>query len=244
MRRVPLRLSPKTFATIVWLAVPNVIVWYAAVTIAITMLPAGRAAILGFTMPVWAALIGVLVYREPLDGRTLVGVVCAAAGIALLVGFGGWNAGQALGIALMLVAAVGWAWGTHLYRRADLPLHTLAVTFWMMVVGCPVLFAASAWSERSAWRLPVGLEWWPVLYNGIVVLALGNLLWFTLARTLSPTIAGLSALAIPVVGVLGSLLALGEMPTARDVGALALVAAAVAAGLLPARSRSAPVERG
>jgi drug/metabolite transporter (DMT)-like permease len=241
VRRVPLRLPSGTLTTIVWLAIPNVIVWYSVVTIAITMLPAGRAAILGFTMPIWSALIGALFYRERLDGRTIVGVACAALGIALLVVGGDDAPDRTLGIALMLGAAIAWAWGTHLFQRANLPMDTLAITFWMMVIGCPVLFAASAWSEWPRWRLPIGLEWWPVLYNAFVVLALGNLLWFTLARTLPPTIAGLSALAIPIVGVLGSLVALNEAPTPRDVAALTLVVAAVGSGLWPRRSKGHPL---
>jgi drug/metabolite transporter (DMT)-like permease len=240
-RRVPLRLPPGTLSTIVWLAIPNVIVWYSVVTIAITMLPAGRAAILGFTMPIWSALIGVLFYRERLDARTIVGVACAAIGIAILVvGAGDGGPDRSLGIALMLIAAIAWAWGTHLFQRARLPMETVAITFWMMVIGCPALFAASAWSEWARWRLPVGLEWWPIVYNAFVVLALGNLLWFTLARTLSPTIAGLSALAIPIVGVLSSFVALDEAPSLRDVAALGLVIAAVGIGLLPQRSKDHP----
>jgi drug/metabolite transporter (DMT)-like permease len=231
-----LRVSRRDLFTIAWLAVPNVIVWYAVVTVAVTMLPAGRAAILGFTMPVWSALIGAVFYREPLDRRTVVGVACAIAGIALLLG-ADWSAlsGRPLGVLLMLVAAVAWAWGTHLFRRVELAIETTVVTFWMMLVGCPVLFAASALGEAAGWRVPRGVEWWPILYNGFVVLAIGNLIWFSIARSVAPTIAGLSALAIPVVGVFAGMAVLGETPTWRDFGALILIGAAVAIGLLPKR---------
>ena len=227
-----LRLPRGALGAIVALSFPNIMVWYALVTIAVTTLPAGRAAILGFTMPAWAALIGVAVLREPLDGRTLAGVACAVAAVALLVA-GDWTAmvGHPLGVSLMLVAAVSWAWGTHAIRRTRLDVDTLVLTFWIMAVACPVLLGASALFEGSLWRVPHGVEWWPILYNAVIVLAVGNLIWFTVARTLPPTTAGLSTMLIPVVGVFSGMVLLGEMPQWRDGAALLLVCLAVAAAL-------------
>lgn len=233
VRGTPLRLPHGAFRQVVALSFPNIMVWYSVVTIAVTLLPAGRAAILGFTMPAWAALIGVLVYRERLDGRTIVGVGCAVAGIVLLVS-GDWAAlsGHPLGMSLMLIAAFSWAWGTHALRRAKLDMDTLALTFWMMLVACPVLIGASAVLEGSRWRVPQGYEWWPIVYNAVLVLAVGNLIWFTVARTLAPTAAGLSSMLIPVVGVFSGMAMLGETPTWRDLAALALVCMAVGAAVI------------
>ncbi len=233
LRGTPLRLPRGAFRQVVALSFPNIMVWYSIVTIGVTLLPAGRAAILGFTMPAWAALIGVVIYRERLDTRTIVGVACAVAGIVLLVS-GDWTAlaGHPLGMSLMLIAAVSWAWGTHALRRTKLDMDTLALTFWMMLVACPVLLGASAVLEGSRWRVPQGHEWWPIVYNAVLVLAVGNLIWFTVARTLAPTAAGLSSMLIPVVGVFSGMAMLAETPTWRDLAALALVCMAVAAAVI------------
>ncbi|MEO8938677.1 MAG: DMT family transporter [Burkholderiaceae bacterium] len=233
-RGVSLRLPKRSLGRIVALSLPNIVVWYIVVTLAITMLPAGRAAILGFTMPAWAALIGIVVYREPPDARIGIGVACAVAGVALLV-IGDWSAliAHPLGVALMLLAAFVWAWGTHVYKRTTLMMDTLALTFWMMAVACPFIVVASAIFEGSQWRIPIGVEWWPILYNAILVLAIGNLIWFTVARTLPPTTAGLSSMLIPVVGVFSGMVMLGETPPWRDFVALALVCIAVIAALIP-----------
>ena len=231
-RGVSLRIPRGSFGRIVALSLPNIMIWYALVTIAITMLPAGRAAILGFTMPVWSALIGAVVHREPIDGRSALGVVLAIAGVVLLVA-GDWTAlaGHPFGALLMLVAAWSWAWGTHAYQRAGLTMDTLALTFWMMAVACPVIIGASALLEGSQWRVPVGAEWLPILYNAVLVLALGNLIWFTVARSLPPTTAGLSSMLIPVVGVFSGMAMLGEVPPWRDFVALGLICGAVALAL-------------
>lgn len=234
-RGTSLRLSWRDLRGVVVVAIPNIVVWYAVVTIAVTMLPVARAAILGYTMPAWAALIGALVYRERLPPATRVGIASALVGIALLVG-GDVDAivAHPAGTASMLVAAIAWAWGTHLLRRSTLTLDTLALTFWMMAVACPLIFAMSLASGEH-WTAPVGAQWWPIAYNGVVVLAIGNTIWFTVARTLPPVAAGLSSMLIPVVGVFSGIVLLGETPGWREWVALAFVAVAVAAGLVPTR---------
>jgi len=233
IRGTPLRLPRGALRRVVAISFPNIMIWYSVVTVAITLLPAGRAAILGFTMPAWAALIGVLVYRERLATRTAVGVACAVAGVALLVS-GDWSAliDHPLGMTLMLIAAFAWAWGTHMLRRSKLDMDTVALTFWIMLVACPVLLGASAVFEGGSWRVPHGHEWWPIVYNAVLVLAIGNLIWFTVARTLAPTAAGLSSMLIPVVGVFSGIAMLDEVPTWRDFAALVLICMAVAAALI------------
>ncbi len=240
MRGTPLRLPRGALGRVIALSIPNIMIWYAVVTVAVTLLPAGRAAILGYTMPAWAALIGVVVYREQLGTRTAIGVACAVAGVALLVS-GDWAAlaDRPLGMALMLISAISWAWGTHALRRTTLAMDTLALTFWMMLVACPVLLGASAIFEGSRWRVPQGHEWWPILYNAVLVLAIGNLIWFTVARTLAPTTAGLSSMLIPVVGVFSGVAMLGEAPTGRDLAALVLVCMAVGSAVIRRPDRRA-----
>jgi drug/metabolite transporter (DMT)-like permease len=234
IRGTSFRMPRGAFRQILLLSFPNVMVWYAVVTVAITMLPAGRAAILGFTMPVWSALIGVLIYREALDRRTAFGVACGVAAIALLVA-GDWTAltGHPLGVLLMLIAACAWAWGTHLVKRSKIEMDTLMLTFWMMAFGCPVLLGASAIFEGAHWGMPTGIDWFPILYNAVIVLLIGNVIWFTVARTLPPTTAGLSSMLIPVVGVFSSMAVLGEKPLWRDFVALVLICLAVAIALVP-----------
>ena len=233
MRGTSMRIPRGSAARIFAVTIPNIIVWYAVVTVAMTMLPAGRAAILGFTMPVWAALIGALFYREPIDRRIALGVACALAAVALLVA-GDWKAlsGHPLGVLLMLFAAVSWAWGTHAYKRARIDMDTLVLTFWMMAFACPFILGGSALFEFAQWRVPMGVEWWPIAYNAVLVLAIGNLIWFTVARSLPATTAGLSSMMIPVVGVFSGIVLLGEVPSWRDFMALGLICVAVAAALL------------
>jgi drug/metabolite transporter (DMT)-like permease len=232
VRGTSLHIPRASIARVLGLAIPNIILWYGAATEAITMLPAGRAAILGFTMPIWSMVIGTLVYREPREARTTWCVVAAAAGLVLLVaGDRAAMVTHPLGIALMLFAAVSWAWGTHLFKRSTLGLDTLVLTFWMMAFSVPVILGISALGESARWRPPRGHEWWPILYSAVLVLAVGNVLWFSLARRLPATTAGLSSMLIPVVGVFSGMALLDESPSWRDWVALAMICGAVGATL-------------
>ena len=83
--RISLRVPAGARPTIARLALPNVIVWHLLAILAVKMLPSGRAAILGYTMPVWAVVFGLLVLNERPLRRHWLGVIAAAIGIVLLL---------------------------------------------------------------------------------------------------------------------------------------------------------------
>ena len=130
------------------LGLPNILGWHGLSIIGLTQLPAGRAAILGFTMPVWTVLLGVLFYRERLTARLVLATAAVLAAIALLL----WDefarlAGSPAGIVWMQGAALCWALGTIWMRRARLTLPPEALVVWMM-----------AWSAAAIAVLAVALE--------------------------------------------------------------------------------------
>jgi drug/metabolite transporter (DMT)-like permease len=86
-RGISLKVPHGAWPTIVKLALPNLIVWHLLAILAIKMLPSGRAAILGYTMPVWAVVFGLLLFNERPLARHWVGVLAAAIGIVLLLAY-------------------------------------------------------------------------------------------------------------------------------------------------------------
>ena len=57
--KVPFYVARKDWRELFWLAVTNMFVWHVLIILAINVLSSGRAAILGYTMPVFSALLGV-----------------------------------------------------------------------------------------------------------------------------------------------------------------------------------------
>ena len=231
-----LKVSREHWPELVWLALTNMIIWYVLSIYGVKLLSSGRAAILGYTMPVWTALIGWLVYRDRLDLRMGAGVLAAVAAIALLLGEELTRlAGRPTGTLCMLSAAFVWAIGTQMMRRRKLPGSVLVLTFWMMVMSLVVCSLVAWLLERDQWVRPPNLmEWGAILYNAVLVFGVSQLLWFRLATLLPPVASSLSVMLIPVVGLFSGMLLLGEVPSWQDYAALICVLVAMATVLLPA----------
>jgi drug/metabolite transporter (DMT)-like permease len=230
-----LRIERRHWRELVQLALTNMVIWYVLSIWAVKLLSSGRAAILGYTMPVWTALVGWLLYRDRLDGRTALGVLAACGAIALLLGNElATLSGRPLGTLLMLVAAFAWGLGTQWMRRRTVPGSLIVLSFWMMAMGLAVC-APLAWLiERDQWvRGPNAVEWAAILYNVFLVFGVSQLLWFRLATILPPVASSLSVMLIPVVGLFSGMAFLGEQPTWHDYAALGCVLVAIATVLLP-----------
>ena len=79
-----------------------------------------------------------------------------------------------------------------------------------------------------------------VAFVGIAGVGIAYAMWFNIVRRLPAATASLGILAIPVIGVVSSILILGERPTAADVIGFTLILSASACVVLgpPARSTS------
>jgi drug/metabolite transporter (DMT)-like permease len=234
---VSLAMPPGAFPVLFRLAVPNVIVWHLVVVIALKMLPSGRAAILGYTMPIWAVLAGLLFFGERPVPRHWLGIVAALAGTLLLLSseFTALT-GSPLGTLMMLAAAAFWGFGTHLLRRNLTDMPVLALTYWMLVLALPFMVLGSVLFERAAWRAPDAWEWASIVYNIFLAIAFCHVVWSKLARTLPPAASGLSVMMIPVLGVFSGMWLLGETPHWQDYAALALILVALSTVLFGRRT--------
>jgi drug/metabolite transporter (DMT)-like permease len=235
--RIDMSVPPGAWPTLVKLAVPNMIVWHLLAIIAIKLLPSGRAAILGYTMPVWAVIFGLVFFGEQPQRRHWVGVIAAFIGTMLLLSSEiAQLAGSPTGTLLMLTAAAAWGYGTHLYRRHLTDMSVIALTFWLLAITLVVMIVCSVVFEYPLWRAPTNAEWASIVYNMVAAIAFCHVVWSMLARNLPPAASGLSVMMIPVLGVFSGIWMLGEQPFWQDFAALALILVALGSVLLPARS--------
>lgn len=232
-----LRIAREHWREVVLLALTNVTIWFVLSIYGVKLLSSGRAAIVGYTMPVWVAVYGWLVYRDRYDLRTGVGVVAALAAVLLLLADELRTlTGRPLGTLLMLGAAIAWAVGTQWMRRRRVAVPLVVLSFWMLSLTSVVCVAIVLPLEGSQWvRAPNTVEWAAIAFNTVLVFGLAQLLWFRLATILPPVASSLSVMAIPVVGLFSGMALLGEAPTWHDWAALGCVLVAIATVLLPTR---------
>ena len=239
LRRLPFTIAREHWRELAVLTVLNMFFWHTLAILAIQSLSSGRAAILGYTMPVFSALIGAAWFCQRLAGRAWFGVAAAALGVVLLL----WHeitalSGKPLGVAMMLVAAATWALGTQLIRRTRIPHPTLAISFWMTVFTTLWMTALSVLFERSAWVAPNPAQWGAIVYNALGVFAFAQVAWLMLARDLPPIASTLSVMFIPVLGVFSGAWWLGEVLHWQDWTAVALVMLAIATVLWPGKANA------
>lgn len=246
--KVPFRVPRAHWRELFVLAATNMFVWHACIIVAVQSLSSGRSAILGYTMPIFSALIGAWVFGAVLSGRGWLGVGAAALGVLLLL----WHeitaiSGQPGAVGLALVAAASWALGTQLLRRTTIPLPTLTLSFWMTAQATVVMSVLAVFLEQPQWHWPAPVTWFSVLYNAVLVFGFAHAAWFTLARGLPPLASTLSVMLIPVLGVFTGAWWLSEPLHWQDWAAVSLMVVAIASVLWPARavaldSATAPAE--
>ena len=234
--RVPFRVPRAYWWPVAGLGLVNMVVWHVLAILAIPELSSGRAAILGYTMPVFSAVIGAFWYGQRLPARAWGGVAAAGLGVVLLL----WHeittlTGKPMGVAMMLLAAATWAVGTQQTRRTRMPHSTLAISFWMTLATTLWMSLLSVLFERADWMAPSPAQWAAIVYNAIGVFAFAQVVWLMLARELPPIASTLSVMFIPVLGVFSGAWWLGEVLHWQDWTAVGLMVLAIASVLWPAR---------
>jgi drug/metabolite transporter (DMT)-like permease len=204
------------------------------IILAVRTLSSGRAAILGYTMPIFSAVIGALFFATPLSRRGWTGVSAAALGVLLLL----WHelthlAGRPFGVVLALVSAASWALGTQQLRRTRLQAPALAISFWMTVLTAVVMATLAALFEADQWRAPDGNATAAILYNAILIFGFAHAAWTFLAKGLPAVASTLSVMLIPVLGVFSGAVWLGEAVHWQDWTAVALMMVAILSVLWP-----------
>lgn len=196
----------------------------------------GVAALVCATMPLCAACINFLSGRRP-HGREWIGLLLGFGGVVILC------LGQDLraapgSMALLLLAPIGWAFGSTWARRLPLPPGIMGAAAQMLMGGVTAGVIALGRSERFP-------EQWPLLALGSLgfLIVFGSLVAFSaytyLLNHTRPAVAMSYAYVNPGLAViLGTLL--GGEPLRREVfGASVFIVAGVFLLALPRRSAQA-----
>ena len=221
------------------LAVNNMIIWHILAILAVQALSSGRAAILGYTMPIFSAIYSVVVLGERLRPRHVAGIVAAALGVSLLL----WHefatiAGKPIAAIGMLIAAAFWAVGTQQMRRTTIAAPTLAIVFWMTLASTLVMTTATVLFERERWAVPNATTFAAVGYNAVLIFGLAQPVWLILARALPPIASSMSVMMIPVLGTVVGAWWLKEPLHWQDGAAIVLVLLAIASVMWPTRAET------
>jgi drug/metabolite transporter (DMT)-like permease len=187
-----------------------------------------RVTILAYTMPIWACLLARIILGERLTVNRSIALALCVVGIVVLI-YPLTQSGIPSGILLAVGAGVSWAAGTIYLKWARIEGDPVAIAAWQVATGFLVVAACVLIFEGVPHLWPVsGQALFGVVFTGVVGSGLAYVLWFEVIRRLPAMTASLGVLSVPVIGVLASMLLLGEQPTLADVIGFALIFAASA----------------
>lgn len=234
-QRISFRVPQAERFRVFQLSALNMILWQIGLMYGVLLLNSGRAAIIGYTMPVWALLTSVLIYGARLTWQGVLGVTLALAATLLLgvAEFSSFSAAP-IGVMLMLGAAISWGAGTAMTRHSTLTISNEVLTFWSLVSAAIALLILTFFTEYDRWRWPVISEWLAIIYAGVVTFSFGYVAWFRVARKLPPVVSSLSIMLVPVVGLFAGSLFMGETLSSFDYVALVFILLAMATVIRPA----------
>lgn len=235
--RVPLQVPRRYWGELLLQATTNMVAWHLCLMWALPGLSSGRAAIIGYTMPVFSALWGMLLYRQRLSRPQWVGVGGATAGVVLLL----WHefsrlSGVPLAGLTLLAGTAVWALGTQQLRRSAMDVPVLAIGFWMTAITTAVVLVYVGIADGLPAIRPSPSVWVAIAYNALLIFGFCHVAWFSLARALPPVAASVSISLIPVLGLLSGALWLNEALHWQDGGAVLLIMLAIGVALYPGGS--------
>lgn len=207
-------------------------------TLGQVLIESSKAAIIAYAMPAMTAGLAAAFLGERLGLRGGLALLAGMAGICVLVSenFSAIVAAPA-GPLIMLLAALSWALGNVMLKGRTWELEGLPLTVWFFVVSTLaiwplVLIFEPPW-EQSWPSMPVLAT---LLYHALGPMVICYALWTALVDRLPASVAAITALLAPVVGVVSSLILLGEPTTWQKLVALALILVSITLVLFPAKS--------
>jgi drug/metabolite transporter (DMT)-like permease len=208
-------------------------------TIGQQTVPSGVAGVMSALLPIFAAGLGYLLFRERPPGRALIGLAVGVAGLGLLLRPG--SNLDLVGVSLIVAGQLSWALGAELAPRVGLPEDPRLAAGAELLGGGAVLLAAAAVIGDFG-RLDPG-EVSALSWLGLGWLTVTAVVGFTaygfLARTVAPSVATTFSYVNPLVAMGLGWLLFGEPLTVRMMLATAVVVVGVC--LIVSAKSEAPV---
>jgi len=206
-----------------------IIGWHLFTGYGVSQMPAGRAVIIAFTMPLWATILSGPLLSEVITKQKIMALIIGMIGLAVLIGPHLIVLKVApIGSFLMMGGAFSWAVGTVLFKRVIWSASTIGVAGWLLLVGSipltvgAILIGPIPDLDELSLRAVISM-----IYVLIFPMTFCQWSYLKVVRFFPANVAAISTLAIPLVGVFSSALLLEEHIGIQEIIALILISMAL-----------------
>lgn len=198
--------------------------------IAMTEVPAGRSAVLAYTTPLWVTPIAVLFFREKLSRRQLTGTLLGGAGVVVLFNPFTFNwSDHALVLANLMLLTASFTWAMcilHLRHHKGVCSAYQLAPWQMLLASVPLIVMARVVEgpydgDSSASLVETLLFMGPFATAFCFVAVNAASMW------LSSTSMSTAMLGVPVIGLLMSVVFLGEHLTLTLAAGLLIISSGI-----------------
>jgi drug/metabolite transporter (DMT)-like permease len=137
------------------------------------------------------------------------------------------SAAKLPGILMALTGAVGFALGTVLAKKLPLQLPPIPAAAWQIGLGCFPVAVAGLLIETTHIEKVSQLGWWLLSYSIVIQFCIAYVCWFAALARLPASVAAIGTMAVPVIGVVASAMALHEPLGLTQIVALVFTLAGV-----------------
>ncbi|PDT73551.1 DMT family transporter [Bradyrhizobium sp. C9] len=230
LRAQSLHVEARLWPRLVLYAALNVSGWMVLMGLALLWLPASETALIAYTMPVWASLLAWPVLGERPTWLRTIALVMAFAGLAAIMGGNGISASKDKlpGIIMALGGAFGFALGTVLAKKYPLVMPPIPAAAWQIGLGCVPIAIIGLMIETTHLDRVTTVGWWLLVYSTLIQFCVAYVAWFAALARLPASVAAIGTMAVPVIGVIASAVALHEPLGPTQITALLFTLAGVA----------------
>jgi drug/metabolite transporter (DMT)-like permease len=223
--RLP-RPSPRETVLVIGLGVLGISLYNVLFTAGLSLVEAGRAALIVPTNPAFTALFAALFLKERLGGTRAMGIALSVLGAIWVLGRGDTQLDFGLGELLLVLCIFMWSAYTLLGRVALSALPPLALTAYVMTAGS-LMLALPAWLEQESLARVTWQSWAALGYLIVFGTVLPFLWFYEGVKALGAARAAQFINLVPPLALVEAWLILGEPLTP----ALLVGAGLVVAGL-------------
>ena len=195
------KIPQKNWKSLFLISFFNVTLWQVLMLYGIGMLGGGRAAVLTYTMPVWATIFASFFGYEKINFSIFIALLLGVFGIlSLSIEINIFD--NFLGFFITLAAGLSWGIGTMFVKYGGIKSDGLIVAGWQQFIGILPIIPFAIYFDLNNFS--------PINFNHILVILFGIFLssgytywaYFTVLQKFSVNVTSISVMAVPVLAIL------------------------------------------
>ncbi|MCH5586574.1 DMT family transporter [Shimazuella sp. AN120528] len=216
----PLFPNKSTWKNIIIMSLFMSIGYMGLLTFGMQFVNSGQSSVLVYTMPIIVSLLAHFLLNEKLNTIKIIGLIIGVIGLVSILGQSLLNLHMDsvfFGKILILCSALSWALA-NIFTKARLAGSDIVLfTAWQLLLGAILLFGISSLTESTKAVTWTTSSISTLLFNGIFSTAFTFVAWFWILEKIKASVASITLMAVPILGLFFGWLQLGEPITVNIV---------------------------